>query len=55
MHTYMHTYIHILQGRKQADAIYANASVRKKIADAFIGQICTANNEKQHFLRKHKA
>ena len=26
----------------------------KKITDAFIGQIFTANNEKQHFLRKHK-
>ena len=28
---------------------------QKKIADAFIGQIFTANNEKQHYLRKHKA
>ena len=28
---------------------------QKKIADAFIGQIFTANNKKQHFLRKHKA
>ena len=28
---------------------------QKKIADAFIGQIFTANSEKQHFLRKHKA
>ena len=27
----------------------------EKIADAFIGQIFTANNKKQHFLRKHKA
>ena len=26
----------------------------EKIADAFIGQIFTANNKKQHFLRKHK-
>ena len=31
-----------------------NAPVRK-MTDAFIGQIFTANNEKQHFLRKHKA
>ena len=44
-----------MQGRIQADAIDANASVRKKIADAFIGQIFTANNKKQHFLRKHTA
>ena len=43
------------QGRIQADAIDANASVRKKFADAFIGQIFTANNKKQQFLRKHKA
>ena len=28
---------------------------QKKIADAFIGQIFTANNKKQHFLRKHTA
>ena len=28
---------------------------QKKIADAFIGQIFTANDKKQHFLRKHKA
>ena len=28
---------------------------QKKISDAFIGQIFTANNKKQHFLRKHKA
>ena len=28
---------------------------QKKIADAFIGQIFTANNKKLHFLRKHKA
>ena len=27
---------------------------KKKIADAFIGQIFTGNIEKQHFLRKHK-
>ena len=27
---------------------------QKKIADAFIGQIFTANKEKQHSLRKHK-
>ena len=27
----------------------------EKIADAFIGQIFTANYKKQHFLRKHKA
>ena len=27
----------------------------KKIADAFVTQIFTANNKKQHFLRKHKA
>ena len=36
------------QGRIQADAIDANASVRKKMTDAFIGQIFTARNEKQH-------
>ena len=28
---------------------------QKKFADAFIGQIFTADNKKQHFLRKHKA
>ena len=28
---------------------------QKKNADAFIGQIFTANNKKQHFFRKHKA
>ena len=27
----------------------------EKNADPFIGQIFTANNKKQHFLRKHKA
>ena len=27
----------------------------EKIADAFIGQIFTANNKKHHFLRKHTA
>ena len=28
---------------------------QKKMTDAFVGQIFTANNEKQHFLQKHKA
>ena len=27
---------------------------QKKMTDAFIGQILTANNEKQYTLRKHK-
>ena len=40
-------------GRIQADAIDANALVRKN-ADAFIGQISPANNKKQHFKRKYK-
>ena len=41
----------IRQGLIQADAIDANASVRKKMADACIGQICTTNNYKHHSLR----
>ena len=52
----IHKSINILnfQGRIQADAIEANA-VQKKITDATIGQIFTANNEKLNVLQKHKA
>ena len=42
------------QDRNQADTIDANVSVRKNNR-CMIGQIFTANNEKQHFWRKHKA
>ena len=42
------------QDRNQADTIDANVSVRKNNR-CMIGQIFTANNEKQHFWQIHKA
>ena len=48
------TEIQLNQGRIQADAIDANASVRKNCRCIHRSDF-TANNEKQHSLRKHKA
>ena len=52
---YIYIYIYIYTGPDPGRCNRCKCIGQKKIADAFIGQIFIGNNEKQHFLRKHKA
>ena len=56
-HTILHLIdiVHKLPGPDPGRCKRCKCIGQKKIADAFIGQIFTENNEKQHFLRKQKA